>query len=137
MQGRLSRRAACGRRRKSYGKSVALDLHFCNPESFNRRDIDWYFRELCDLIAMVKCKRVWWDDVGVPDADKQTSDHTTGTSAVQFILTSTIVVHTLNKLGNVYVDCFSCKVFDEKLVADFTAMFFGGKVVTCAPTVRK
>ena len=121
----------------AYGKSLVLDLHKCNIENFNRKSIDWYFNELCELIGMIKCKRVWWDDVGVDEKYKQTAAHTTGTSAVQFILTSSIVIHTLTKLENTYIDIFSCKDFDDKLVADFTAMIFEGKIVTCEPIPRK
>ena len=68
---------------------------------------------------------VFWDDTGVPEDERQTSPHTQGTSAVQFILTSSIVIHTLDQLSAVYVNIFSCKEFDPKLAERFTVEWFG------------
>ncbi len=96
-----------------YGYEIILDLHDCDVSTFNRKSLDGYFEKLCKAIDMQKCERFWWDDEGVDDEDKQTSPHTKGTSAVQFILTSSIVVHTLDLLGDVFINIFSCKPFDE------------------------
>ena len=79
----------------------------------------------------------WWDDVGVEPEDQQTSPHTKGTSAVQFILTSTIVIHTLDLMGSVYVNIFSCNDFDPEVAKDFTAQWFNGKVVNLHFIERK
>jgi S-adenosylmethionine/arginine decarboxylase-like enzyme len=67
----------------------------------------------------------FWDDVGLPEEDKQTSPHTQGTSAVQFILTSSIVIHTLDQLKAIYINIFSCKVYDPKVAEKFTVEWFG------------
>lgn len=112
-----------------YGFELILDLHECDVDTFNRESLDGYFKILCEKIDMQKCERHFWDDVGVPEADRQTSPHTTGTSAVQFILTSSIVVHTLDKLGKVYVNIFSCKVFDADVAAQWTQQWFGGYII--------
>ena len=66
----------------------------------------------------------FWDDVGLSDEDKQTSPHTQGTSAVQFILTSSIVIHALDQLKAIYINIFSCKVYDPKLAEKFTVEWF-------------
>ena len=115
-----------------YGYELVLDLHGCNPAKFNRADIDRYFTELCERISMEKCEVHFWDDVGVPEEAQQTSPQTKGTSAVCFILTSTIVVHTLDDLGTVYVNIFSCKAFDPDLAAGFTKEWF--EAASCDPT---
>ena len=81
-----------------YGCELVLDLHGCNPEKFNRADIDAYFTELCRRIDMEKCEVHFWDDEGLPPEECQTLPHTKGTSAVCFILTSSIVIHTLDIL---------------------------------------
>jgi S-adenosylmethionine/arginine decarboxylase-like enzyme len=91
-----------------YGYELALDLHGCDSRLFNRRDIDGFFEQLCTLIDMEKCVVHFWDDVGVPEEDKQTLPHTKGTSAVCFILTSSIVIHTLELLRTVYINIFYC-----------------------------
>ena len=87
---------------KSYGFELILDLHGCDVATFNRESLDAYFEKLCKAIKMQKCERYFWDDVGLPEEQKQTSPHTKGSSAVQFILTSSIVIHTLDLLEAVY-----------------------------------
>jgi len=114
----------------SYGKELILDLHNCDVSTFNRKSLDGYFEKLCKAIDMVKCERYWWDDVGVSEDEKQTSPHTKGTSAVQFILTSTIVVHTLDLLEAVYINIFSCKSFSREIAEKITKEWFGAKECT-------
>jgi S-adenosylmethionine/arginine decarboxylase-like enzyme len=109
---------------RPYGWELILDLHGCDTKLFNRTSIDAFFTELCDLIGMEKCDVHFWDDVGVADDEKQTSPLTTGTSAVCFILTSTIVIHTLDLLGTVFVNIFSCRSFEPDAARDFTVSWF-------------
>lgn len=111
----------------AYGFELILDIHDCDPATFNRKSLDLFFTKLCDLIEMERCEVHFWDDVGVPPDEQQTEPHTKGTSAVCFILTSTIVVHTLDLMKAVYVNIFSCKVFDPKAVEEFTKKWFGAK----------
>ncbi len=114
---------------EKYGKELIMDIHECNSSTFNRQSIKQYFQELCILIKMEKAKLSWWDDYGIPEDEQQSEPHLKGTSAVQFILTSTIVIHTLDLLGAVYVNIFSCKDFDPEVAADFTSKWFEGKIV--------
>ena len=82
---------------------------------------------------MEKCEVHFWDDVGVSPEEQQTEPHTKGTSAVCFILTSTIVIHTLDLLEAAYVNIFSCKEFDPDAAAEFTKRWFGAK--SCDKTI--
>lgn len=107
-----------------YGTELILDLHGCDPATFTRESISAYFERLCVLIDMKREDLHFWDDVGVPEEDKQTSPHTQGTSAVQFILTSSIVIHALDQLGAVYINMFSCKAFDPKVAEEFSVEWF-------------
>ncbi len=113
---------------KMYGKELILDLHNCDSELFTRKIIDLYFKELCKLINMKPEQVYWWDDDGVPEKEKQTQAHTKGTTAIQFILTSNITIHTLDILESVYVNIFSCKDFDSDKATDFTEKYFRGVV---------
>lgn len=113
---------------QSYGYELVLDLHKCDPAAFNRKSIDAFFTELCKVIEMEKCEVHFWDDVGVPIDEQQTEPHAKGTSAVCFILTSTIVIHTLDILKTVYVNIFSCKEYDPKVAANFTESWFKGEI---------
>ena len=114
---------------KNYGTELIIDLHRCDTGKFSRKELKRYCRELCAAIEMTPCKLVFWDDVGVPEKDKQSLPHTKGTSAVQFILTSNITIHTLDISGNAYINIFSCKNFDSRKAMKLTADFFGGKIV--------
>ncbi len=120
----------------AYGKELILDLHDCNPEMFNRISLDLFFKVLCEAINMTQCERYFWDDNGVPEEERQTSPHTQGTSAIQFILTSNITIHTLDQLGAVYINIFSCKDFDSDHAAQIAKDWFNGKVVTKLEVAR-
>ena len=112
-----------------YGKELILDLHDCDIRTFNRKSIKMYFVDLCKLINMKRCKLHFWDDLYSSEGEKQTSPHTVGTSAIQFILTSNITIHTLDILGNVYINIFSCKEYDAVIAEKFTKDWFKGNVV--------
>jgi S-adenosylmethionine/arginine decarboxylase-like enzyme len=107
-----------------YGYELVLDLHGCDSRLFNRRDIEIFFDQLCTLIDMEKCEVHFWDDVGVPETDRQILPHTKGTSAVCFILTSSIVIHTLDLLQTAYINIFSCKHFDHTKARNFSSNWF-------------
>jgi len=116
-------------KQKPYGYELILDLHGCNPGTFNRPSIEIFFEKLCKKIDMTQCDLHFWDDVGVAPDEQQTSPHTKGTSAVQFILTSTIVIHTLDLMGAVYINVFSCKEFTPDIVKQFSKEWFNGTIV--------
>lgn len=121
---------------ETYGKELILDLHNCDPDTFNRKSIKKYFLELCKLIDMEPSKLSWWDDHGVAPDEQQTEPHLKGTTAVQFITTSNILIHTLDLMGNVYINIFSCKSFDAGVAKEFSAKWFRGKVVSSHEIVR-
>lgn len=113
----------------TYGKELILDLHDCDVQTFNRESLDEFFSQLCDLLNMQKCERYFWDDEGVPEDERQTSAHTKGISAVQFILTSNITIHTLELLQCVFINVFSCKDYDADKAVDFCKRWFAGTAV--------
>lgn len=120
-----------------YGAELILDLHGCDARQFTRESIAQYCTALCELINMERCDLHFWDDVGVPDDERQTRPKTKGTSAVQFILTSTIVIHTLDLMKAVYINIFSCQEFDTDEAAQFTAKWFGSSDWTAQVVTRR
>ena len=112
---------------KPYGFELIMDLHECDVSKFNRESLDGYFEKVCKAIDMQKCERYFWDDVDVPEDEKETLPHTKGTSAVQFIITSNITIHTLDLLKAVYINIFSCKELDAKVAEQITKEWFGAK----------
>jgi len=114
---------------RRYGQELILDLHGCDTSLFNRDDLTEFFRLLCKRIGMKPESLYFWDDVGVPPEECQTEPHTKGTSAVQFILTSSIVVHALDLTGKVFLNVFSCKAFDVADTESFCVEFFKAESV--------
>ena len=123
--------------KEPYGKELILDLHGCDTSLFNRDDLTRFFQLLCKRIDMKAEVLHFWDDVGLPPEECQTEPHTKGTSAVQFILTSTIVVHTLDLLGKVFINIFSCKEFDPKDAEAFCVGFFRAESVCTRVLVER
>jgi len=120
-----------------YGKELILDLYGCDVSKFNRKSLKAYFISLCNIIDMKQCKLVFWDDrwtwlwkrICFWDKTIQMAmePHTKGITAVQFILTSNVTIHTLDKLGECYINIFSCKDFDVERARKFTLNWFGAK----------
>lgn len=120
----------------SYGKELVLDLNDCDIKTFTRKSIGVYFDQLCELIDMEAQDRHFWDDEGLPPEECQTNPKTKGVSAVQFILTSTIVIHTLELPKSAYINIFSCKDFDEDKARDFTVKWFGAEMCDDITIIR-
>jgi len=116
-------------RDKNFGKELIIDLHNCDNSAFTRKSIRKYFKELCELIDMQRENLFWWDYKNDLEAYEKAPKHLKGTSAVQFIKTSNITIHTLDELGCVYINIFSCKEFCVKKTLNFTKEWFGGNVV--------
>ncbi len=112
-----------------YGKEAVYDCYHCDPKTFNRTSLRKFFNGLIGLLDMKKGDLHFWDDYQVPKKERQTSIETTGTSAIQFILTSNITVHCLDKLERVYVNIFSCKDFSEYDAKTFIQNWFDAKVI--------
>ncbi len=114
---------------EDFGKEVIIDLHDCSVEKFTREGLTEYFVQLCKLIDMQREDLHFWDYEGEPEEYEKAPEHLKGISAIQFISTSNLTVHTLDESRRVYINVFSCKEFDPSLVRTFTEEFFLGKAV--------
>ena len=115
---------------EKYGKELILDMHNCDVSKFNRKDIKEFLVQLCDgVIDMERADLHWWDYEDEEEHDAAPA-HLKGTSCVQFIMTSTIVIHTLEDLEKIFINIFSCKDFDVDEAADFAQDYFKGDVIT-------
>ncbi|MCH7720423.1 MAG: S-adenosylmethionine decarboxylase [Planctomycetes bacterium] len=109
-----------------YGYELTIDLHDCDQARFTKAGVRRFCEELCDLIEMNREDfHIWASDPADYDKDPP---HLHGISAVQFITTSSLVIHTLPKLRCAYVNVFSCKWFDEAAARVFVATFFKGTI---------
>ncbi len=122
----------------NYGKELILDIHNCkNTHLFNRKDLKKFFIELCNLIDMEREDLHFWDYTGEEAEYAKAPIHLRGTSAIQFISTSNITIHTLDEMKRIYLNVFSCKDFKSKVVKYFCIKYFDGLVVTCQTIGRK
>ena len=122
---------------KLYGRSISIDLHNCDSSLFKRKYLKRFVKELCVEIKMVPAKLCFWDYKYIPWLKAKAAPHLKGTSLVQFIQTSSIVIHALDDLKAVYIDLFSCGEFDDKQVVDFAKNYFNGHVITINTADRK
>ena len=121
----------------SYGKSISIELHGCDSTLFTRKHLKRFVKELCVEIDMVPAKLVFWDYKYWPWAKAKAAPHLKGTSLVQFIQTSSIVIHTLDDLKAVYIDLFSCGDFDSEQVVWFAENYFNGQSINSEDMERK
>ena len=112
---------------KPFGFELLIDLHNCDVSTFNRDSIKGYFKKICDAIGMEREDLHFWDYEGVPENQRSTDAHLLGTSAIQFITTSNIVVHTLDLTGAVYINIFSCKEYSIEIAKKITCDWFKAK----------
>ena len=112
-----------------FGEELILDIKHCDISKFNRASLTKFFVQLCDLIDMDREDLHFWDYDGDDEGYEAAPVHLRGTSAIQFIKTSNITVHTLDVLKTIYLNIFSCKPFNKDTVKEFTEAFFDGKVL--------
>jgi S-adenosylmethionine/arginine decarboxylase-like enzyme len=111
-----------------FGEELILDIKGCDISTFNRASLKKFFVELCYLIDMDREDLHFWDYEGDEEGYEAAPVHLKGTSAIQFIKTSNITVHTLDVMRTIYLNIFSCKSFNKDTVREFTEAFFDGKV---------
>ncbi len=114
-----------------YGYSSVLDVVDCDPATFTRESIETFLATLCRVIDMEREDLHFWDYEDDPEGYAAAPAHLRGVSAIQFIKTSGIVIHTLDDLKVVFIDLFSCKQYDPNVVWNAVEKHFGGKVRSC------
>ena len=103
-----------------WGIASSFDIYNCDPEAIrNAERIQQFVVELCDLIEMKRFGETIIVNFGE-------DERVAGYSMAQLIETSLISAHFANLTNTVYLDVFSCKAYDPKIVADFAKRFFGG-----------
>lgn len=102
----------------AWGLLSSLDIKQADSDLIRSKEaINEYIIKLCDLIDMKR--------YGVPQIVHFGEDEkVAGYSMTQLIETSLISGHFANKTNNIYIDIFSCKVYDPYEAAEFTKTFF-------------
>lgn len=104
-----------------WGIASSIDIYGCNPETIRDADkIREFVEKLCKLIEMKRFGETMVVHFGE-------EERVAGFSMVQLIETSLISAHFANLTDTVYLDIFSCKPYDLKVVEEFSRAFFEGK----------
>ncbi|MDZ7775985.1 MAG: S-adenosylmethionine decarboxylase [Bacteroidales bacterium] len=105
-----------------WGIMTSVDIQNCDYDKItNRNIINAFVIELCNLIEMKRYGKAQIVNFGE-------DDNIAGYSLFQFIETSSITGHFVNKTSGVYLDVFSCKLYDVSKVLHFTQLFFNGTI---------
>lgn len=116
---------------KFWGLSSSIDLYNCDPKLIrNASAIKRFVIELCEKIEMKRfgeCQIVNFGE------DPRVS----GFSMTQLIETSLISAHFANQSNTVYLDVFSCKFYEPKIVVEFAKNFFKAKKIKLNYVLRE
>lgn len=110
-----------------YGKHVILHAENCNDHLLDKDKIKEFVVSMADSIDMVRFGDAFVERFG--------DGIEVGISAVQLIETSAIVIHTNDGARELYLDVFSCKDYDEAIVYQCVADYFGAKSTTITAEV--
>jgi S-adenosylmethionine decarboxylase len=104
----------------NWGYHLMLDCAGCSHEAITDYDTIWKFtKKLVEDIDMVA--------YGEPQIVHFGSGDKAGYTLVQLIETSNICAHFVDEDDTMYLDVFSCKPFDEKVVEALVVKHFGAK----------
>ena len=112
-----------------YGQECIIDVHDLAGPPLSREQIACFCKRLCDIIDMEREDLFFWAYEGDPEGYSEAPAHLKGISAVQFIKTSNITIHSLDELKRMYLNIFSCKPFDASVLREFVEVWTGGRIV--------
>ena len=94
-----------------WGYHLILDCHACDVPSI--QSYDNVHKWITDLV-----KAIDMEPIGEPRIEYTAAEFPdkAGFTAIQVIVTSSIVAHFIDSTGDVYIDVFSCKPFDNDIV---------------------
>jgi len=112
-----------GKEKQVWGIAGSIDIYDCDPATIRDADkIREFVEKLCNLIEMKRFGETMVVHFGE-------EERVAGFSMVQLIETSLISAHFANLTNTVYLDVFSCKPYDLKIVEKFSQEFFNGKKI--------
>lgn len=102
-----------------WGMMAVIDLHDCDRDRL--ADPDTIRRFVPDVVAAIEMQAY-----GPLHIERFGTGELEGWSAMQFIETSSLTIHTDEFGDRCYVDVFSCKPFEPELAAAIAVKHFGG-----------
>jgi len=115
----------------AWGISTALDLYNCDPQIIRDAEkIRAFVVELCERLEMRRFGECQVVDFG---EDERVS----GFSMTQLIETSLISGHFANASNAAYLDIFSCKYYEPRVMAEFALGYFKGATFRMQVSLRR
>lgn len=104
-----------------WGLHSCIDMYNCDPKMVrNAEGIKQFVKELCELIDMKR-----YGDTQVVNFGED--EKVAGFSMTQLIETSLISAHFVNSTNTIFLDVFSCKLYDTQKAADFAVKYFSAQ----------
>jgi len=107
-----------------WGYHLILDCSSCDVPSIQSREnvYNW-------ITGLVRA--IDMEPIGEPRIEYTAAEFPdkAGFTAIQVIVTSSIVAHFVDSTGDVYIDVFSCKEFDNNVVVDTIKNAFSPKKI--------
>lgn len=108
-----------GMNTKKWGYHLLLDCAHGDLKLISsHKNISNFVNELVKKIDMKKYGKLWIKRFALHDETKS------GISFMQMIETSNITGHFIDKTGNFYIDVFSCKPYDQRVVVELVNQYF-------------
>lgn len=115
----------------AWGLSTSVDVYQCEPDAIRDAErIREFVRQLCDKLEMKRfgeCQVVNFGE----------EERVAGFSMTQLIETSLISGHFANASNAAYLDIFSCKYFEPRVMAEFATSYFGGRNYRMQVSLRR
>jgi S-adenosylmethionine decarboxylase len=107
-----------------WGYHLILDCHACDVQSI--KSYDNVYNWITGLV-----KDIDMEPIGEPRIEYTAAEFPdkAGFTAIQVIVTSSIVAHFIDSTGDVYIDVFSCKPFDNDTVIESINKAFNPKKI--------
>lgn len=116
---------------QAWGLSASVDVYDCDPSTIRDAErIREFVYALCDKLGMKR-----FGDCQVVDFGAE--ERVAGFSMTQLIETSLVSGHFANASNSAYLDIFSCKFYEPRVMAEFATAFFGGSRYRMQVSLRR
>lgn len=102
---------------KPFGKHSIINIYDCNDRISSVEKVKEFLRQLTKEIDMMP--------FGEPQVYRFAEGSLEGVSGIQFIMTSSILIHCDEIHNRAFIDVFSCAEFNEEEANKFCKKFFG------------
>ena len=113
-------------RNGDYGQELILDIHGVPMNKYKGKHIKEFASKLCGEIGMISGPiYVWGSDKSLGTMHNPKAD---GISCIQFLHSSSILIHAIDTLNRVFINIFSCERFDPDKAEKFALKYFEGEI---------